>query len=143
MESNPPAVTSPISSKISGIGGWLILPAINLALMLMIGPVIFYRMLNQPHGSSTDIAAGTVLLVVAYSAACTFAFFRKRKATRYLMIAFYAAALLSSLVFALYAPGWTFADPLHAVAFYIRSALEVTFVLYFILSKRVLQTFVF
>ena len=133
----PPSVTS------NKIGGWLILPAINLVvaivgLLILIGKTFVEGPIRLLVGAVLVATFAAFL----YSVFCLIVFFQKRKITRILMIGFYGGTLLLGISLFIIFPDATASTRQNLIAFWIRTALELTFALYFVFSKRVKRTFV-
>src|SRR3954466_12546186 len=106
------------------IGGWLILPAINLIFVVLYLPIIFGKILFAgPMTPLGEVIAATVFLSFLYSVFCSVAFFQKRKITRKLMIAFYVGVLLLDIALLIFSTDTIAPDKPHWIASGIRLTL--------------------
>jgi hypothetical protein len=122
-----------------GLGGWLILPIINL--VLAIPALLFVFTMLRVRGHPLVPLDVGLLVATAYCCVCLVAIFQKRKLAIYLMIAFYCAALLVTLSLLATVPEAVRTGlPGGYIAPAVRSALELAVILYFLRSKRVKNT---
>lgn len=128
-----------------GIGGWLWLPLLNLAIWLVIGwPLTIGLALRFNETIFADDGMLVRFLIslveLAYITYCLVRFLQKRRQTRMLMIVLYAFGLVylaAQVTWPLLSP-----QPPGPLQIIVTSALCAAGLAYFIRSKRVRSTFV-
>ncbi len=146
----------------SGIGGWLILPIVHLALNALL--IAFNAFAGIAEGYGWIVPAGgapplphdldMALLAVSwfeaglllYAAFCALQFFRRKAQLPYLMVGFYVLLLTMTIAEYFFADAvktspQSLSEPIRAA---VRTATAAAiWIPYFLISKRVKNTFVY
>lgn len=121
--------------RIKGIGGWLILPIIGLFVSI---PILLYDLLSTNALYEFDFYIGLLsfldIILLIWIIIALFSIFNKKKYTVQIMVSFYIANIIIQLVIA-----FLIEDFSGLISPIIGGAIWIP---YFILSKRVKNTFV-
>ncbi len=119
-----------------GIGGWLILPIANLAIVALIGPYYIW----MDYALLPVIVIATFVAVWAYTVLCLVSLFQRRRIARVFVIVFFGLAIAYDVAqrWADIAAG-SIDDRTIGQAI-IRIAIAAGFIEYFVRSRRVRQT---